>query len=61
LELRLQRGRDKPLLRKHYSEVQTANDASLEASVQAMGEALDRIQAAFLADLTPLLATESQQ
>lgn len=61
LELRLQRGRDMPLLRKHYSEVQTANDASLEASVQAMGEALDRIQAAFLADLTPLLATESQQ
>lgn len=60
LELRLQRGRELPALRKQYSEMQPARDASLEASVQAMGAALDRIQTTFLIDLAATFAAESR-
>ena len=60
LELSLQRGRALPLLRQHYSQQVLAADASIEASVQAVGAALDTIQGAFLTDMARVFVTESQ-
>jgi len=45
-------GQGRPLLRKTYRAVEPATDKSMDAFVQSMGRALDRIYAAFVNDLT---------
>jgi ABC-type uncharacterized transport system auxiliary subunit len=47
-------GQGRPLLRKTYHAVEPATDKSMDAFVQSVGRALDRIYAAFVKDLTSL-------